>query len=97
MEVRGQLTGTDSLLPPRRFQRLEAGHQAWWQDLLPVEPSRQLEEHCRFKTQTKEHERVLEDKKKKKVRKQNLLLGTPERNVELDDTLIVILSPLQIP
>lgn len=66
MEVRGQLTGTDSLLPPRRFQRLEAGHQAWWQDLLPSEPSHQLQEHFRFKTQTKEHERVLEDKKKKR-------------------------------
>lgn len=38
-EIRGQLAGTGSHLPPCRSCDLNSGHQAWWQVPLPAVPS----------------------------------------------------------
>lgn len=38
MDIKGQLSGILSYLPPRRFQKLISGHQACWQMPLFTEP-----------------------------------------------------------
>lgn len=38
MDIKGQLSGILSYLPPCRFQKLNSGHQVWWQMPLFTEP-----------------------------------------------------------